>query len=37
MGISIIISIDENIVQIYNDKNVKLLGKNLIDVSLETY
>ena len=35
VSISIIISVDQNVIQIYNDKDVKLLGKDLVDVSLE--
>ena len=37
MTISVIISVDQNVIQIYNDKNVKFLGKNLDDISLEAY
>ena len=33
--ISVIISVDQNVIQIHNDENVKLLGKDLVDVSLE--
>ena len=29
-------NLDQNIVQIYNDKDVKLFSKNLIDIALET-
>ena len=32
-----IISVNQNVVQIHNDKNVELLSKNLIDKSLEAY
>lgn len=35
MTISIIINVSENVVQIYNDKDVVLFGKDLIDISLE--
>ena len=35
MIISVIISIDKDVVQIYNDKYVKLLSKNLVDKSLK--
>ena len=35
--ISVIINGDEDVVQIYDDKDVKLLSKNLIDVSLKAY
>ena len=35
VDISVIISIDEDDVQIHDDKDIKLLGKDLIDVSLE--
>ena len=35
MIISIIISVNENIVQINNDIDVKLFGKDLIDISME--
>ena len=31
----IIISMDEDIIQIHNNKNVKLLNKNLVDISLK--
>ena len=33
--ISVIISVDENVVQIYNDKDIKLPNKDFIDVFLE--
>ena len=33
--ISIIINVDKDIIQIYNDEDVKLPSKNLIDKSLE--
>ena len=35
MFISVIISIDKDIVQIYNDEDVKFFSKDLIDISLE--
>lgn len=35
MTISIIISVDEDIVRIYNDENVELFGKDLVNISLE--
>ena len=35
MAISIIISINGDVVQIHNNENVKLFGKDLIDVFLE--
>ena len=35
MGISLIISIDKDIVQIKNDKNIKFFGKGLINVFLK--
>lgn len=34
--IFIIINIDKNIVQIYNDEDVGLFGKDFIDIFLET-
>ena len=33
--ISVIISVDQNVIQIYNDEDVKFLNKDLVDVSLE--
>ena len=33
----VIIGVDKNIVQIYNDKNVELLSKNLINIFLKAY
>lgn len=35
MGLVKVFSIDQNIFQIYNNKDIKLFGKNLIDVALE--
>ena len=35
MAISIIISINEDVVQIYNDEDVELFYKNLVDKLLE--
>ena len=35
MTISVIISVDGDVVQIHNDENVKLLSKDLVDKSLE--
>lgn len=35
MTISVIISIDKNIIQIYNTKNIKLLSKYLVNISLK--
>ena len=37
MAISIIISINENAVQIYNDENIKFFSKDLVDISLEAF
>lgn len=37
MVFSIIIIINEDIVQINNDKNIELLAKKLVNVSLEAY
>ena len=37
MVIFVIISVNKNIVQIDNDKDVKLLNKNFVNISLETY
>ena len=33
--ISIIISVDQDVIQIYNNENVKLLCKDFVDISLE--
>lgn len=35
MTISVIISGDEDIILIYNDKDIKLLNKNLVDIFLK--
>ena len=35
MTISIIINVDEDVIQIYNDKYIKLLSNDLVNVSLE--
>ena len=35
MTIPVIISVNEDDIQIHNDENVKLLSKNLVDVFLE--
>ena len=35
VSISVIIGIDEDVVQIYDNKDIKLFSKNLVDVSLE--
>ena len=35
VSISVIISVNENVVQIHDDKDVKLFSKDLVDVSLE--
>ena len=35
MSISIIISVDQNVIQVLDNEDVKLLGKDLVDVSLE--
>ena len=32
-----IFGIDKNIIQIYNDKDIELLSKNLIDIVLEAF
>ena len=37
MAVFVIISIDENVIYIYNNKDIKLLSRNLIDISLEAY
>ena len=37
VAISVIISIDKNVVQVYNDKDVNLFSKNLINVFLKAY
>lgn len=31
-----IFGINQNVIQIHNEKNIKLFGKNLIDVTLKT-
>ena len=35
MAIFVIINVDNNVVQIYNNKDIKLFSKNLIEVSLK--
>ena len=35
MTLTLVLGIDENIIQIHNDKNIKLLGPDLIDITLE--
>ena len=35
LSIPIIFSVNLDIVQVYNDKNIKLLRKDLVEVSLE--
>ena len=35
ISIFIIINVDEDIIQIYNDKDIKLPSKDFVDVSLE--
>ena len=35
VSISIIISVDEDVVQLHNDEDLKLFSKDLVDVSLE--
>ena len=35
MTISITINIHENVIQIHNNKDVKFLSKNLVNISLE--
>ena len=35
VSISIIISLDEDVIQIYNDKDIKLLSKDLVDIFLK--
>ena len=35
VSIFVIINVDEKVIQIHNDKNVKLLSKDLVDISLE--
>ena len=35
MAFSLVLSIDEDIIQIHNDKNIELFCKNLIDIALE--
>ena len=37
MTISVIISIDGHIIQIYNGKNIELFGKDLVDIFLKAY
>ncbi len=35
MAFSLILAIDENIVQVYNNKDVEFVYQDLVDVSLE--
>ena len=35
VSISVIISVDQDVIQIHNDEDVKLLRKDLVDVPLE--
>ena len=35
MAVSIIINVDKNIIQIYNNKDVEFFGKYLINISLK--
>ena len=35
--ISIILSVDQNVIQVHNDKDLKLLCKYFVAVSLEAY
>ena len=35
MTLALIFDIDEDIIQINNNKNIKLLGQDLIDITLE--
>ena len=35
MTISIIFSINQDVIQVYNNKDIKLLRKELVDISLE--
>ena len=37
MAIFFIINVDEDIVQLYNNKNVELFGKNLVNISLKVW
>ena len=34
---SIIISVEKDIVQVHNDKDIKLLSKDLVDIFLQAY
>ena len=33
----LVVSVDKDIIQIYNDKNIKFFYKNLINIALERY
>ena len=35
VSISVIINVDEDVIQIYDDKDIKFFSKDLVDVSLE--
>ena len=35
MSISVIISVDKDVIQVHYDKDVNLLSKDLVDISLE--
>ncbi len=36
MAFSLIFDIDENVVQVYNNKNIELFCQNLVDIALES-
>ena len=36
VGLSRVLSVDEDVIQIHDDEDVEFLGQNLIDIALET-
>ena len=37
MGLSRVLGIDKDVMEVYNDKNIQLLSQNLVDIPLKTY
>ena len=37
MALAQVVSVNENFIQVYNNKNIKLLSQNLVLVTLEMY
>ena len=35
MTVTLILSIDEDVIQIHNDKDIKLFSQDLVDIALE--